>query len=81
MRMLLLIVLLLPLAGCGVRTIAKVVTLPIKATAKAVDLATTSQEEADLKRGREARKAEEKAEKERRKAEKQARKAAERDGN
>jgi predicted Holliday junction resolvase-like endonuclease len=71
MHILILIVLmLLPLSGCGVRTVAKVVTLPIKVTAKAVDLATTSQDEADLKRGREARKTEERAAKERRKAEK-----------
>jgi hypothetical protein len=54
--------------GCAVRTAVKVVTLPVKVTAKAIDLATTSQAEADQKRGREARKAEERAKKEKRDA-------------
>jgi hypothetical protein len=61
--------------GCAVRTAVDVVTLPVRATAKVIDLTTTSQSEADLKRGREARKSEERAEKERRKAEKAARAA------
>lgn len=51
------------LGGCVVGTIADtavdVVTLPVKAASKGVDLATTSQAEADQKRGRELRKAEE----------------------
>ncbi len=51
------------LSGCVVGTIANtavdVVTLPVKAVSKSVDLATTSQSEADEKRGRELRKAEE----------------------
>ena len=38
-----------------------IVTLPVDVAAKGVDLATTSQSEADEKRGREIRKAEEKA--------------------
>jgi hypothetical protein len=50
------------LSGC-VTSIAKtaydVATLPVKAASKGVDLATTSQAEADQKRGREVRKAEE----------------------
>lgn len=37
----------------------EVATLPVKATIKAVDLATTSQSEADEKRGREMRQREE----------------------
>ena len=59
------LVLFLPLAlsGCIVGTVAEtavdVVTLPVKAVAKGVDLATTSQSEADEKRGRALRKAEE----------------------
>lgn len=61
------------LAGC-VRTVANVVTLPVRATGQAVDWATTSQEEADRNRGREMRKQEEREAKERRKAEKEARK-------
>jgi len=51
------------LSGCVVGTIAStavdVVTLPVKAVSAGVDAATTSQSEADEKRGREIRKAEE----------------------
>src|SRR3954454_19777639 len=51
------------LSGCVVETVAKtavdVVTLPVKAVSAGVDAATTSQSEADEKRGREIRKAEE----------------------
>jgi hypothetical protein len=49
----------LTLPGCLVRTAADVVTAPIRVGSKAVDLATTSQSEADEKRGREIRKREE----------------------
>jgi len=55
-----------------------VVTLPVKVVSAGVDAATTSQSEADEKRGRELRKAEEKAGKEAREREKACRKAAER---
>ena len=48
------------LSGCVVRTAADVVTAPVRLGSKAVDLATTSQSEADEKRGREIRKREEK---------------------
>ena len=48
------------LSGCVVGTVADVVTAPVRAGSKAVDLATTSQSEADEKRGREIRKREEK---------------------
>jgi hypothetical protein len=52
--------LLLPgLAGCIARTAVDVVTAPVKVAGKAVDLATTSQSEADEKRGRELREREE----------------------
>jgi hypothetical protein len=57
--------LLLPLAlsGCIVGTVAKtavdVVTLPVKVASAGVDAVTTSQKEADEKRGREARKEDE----------------------
>jgi isocitrate lyase len=51
------------LSGCIVGTVAKtavdVATLPVKAVSAGVDAATTSQKEADEKRGREIRKAEE----------------------
>ena len=61
----LLILAALPLALSGYVSIAKtavgVVTLPVKAASKGVDLATTSQSEADEKRGRDLRKAEEQA--------------------
>ena len=49
----------LTLSGCLVRTAADVVTAPIRVGAKAVDLATTSQSEADENRGREIRRREE----------------------
>lgn len=49
----------LVLSGCIVRTAANVVTAPVRVGAKAVDLATTSQSEADEARGREIRKREE----------------------
>ena len=52
----------LSLSGCVVGTIAStavdVVTLPVKVASAGVDAATTSQAEADQKRGRELRKAE-----------------------
>lgn len=51
------------LSGCVVGTIAKtavdVATLPVKAVSAGVDAATTSQSEADEKRGRELRKQDE----------------------
>ena len=77
MRVLILPVLPLALSGCVVATVAEtavdVVTLPVKAVSAGVDAATTSQSEADEKRGREIRKAEEKAGKEAREREKRCR--------
>ena len=68
------------LGGCVVGTIAStavdVATIPVKVVSAGVDAATTSQSEADQKRGRELRKAEEKAGREARQAEKRAKKAA-----
>ncbi len=62
LRLLAPLVLLVP-GGCVVSTIAKtavdVVTLPVKAVSAGVDAVTTSQSEADQKRGRELRKADE----------------------
>ena len=53
----------LTLGGCVVGTVAKtavdVVTLPVKVASAGVDAATTSQSEADEKRGRELRKQDE----------------------
>ena len=63
MRMVMLIIAAGLLEACAIGTIAgaavSVVTLPVKVVSKGVDLATTSQSEADEKRGRELRKAEE----------------------
>jgi hypothetical protein len=47
------------LSGCLARTALDVVTLPVKVASKGVDLATTSQAEADQKRGRQIRQREE----------------------
>jgi hypothetical protein len=66
------------LPGCVVGTVAKtavdVVTLPVKAVSAGVDAVTTSQKEADEKRGREIRKEEERRGKELRLAEERCRK-------
>ena len=62
-RLLLVLAAMPSLAACVVGTIAQtavdVVTLPVKVASAGVDAATTSQAEADEKRGREIRKAEE----------------------
>lgn len=47
------------LSGCLAKTALDVVTLPVKVASNAVDLATTSQAEADQKRGRQVRQREE----------------------
>ena len=66
------------LSGCVVGTVAKtavdVVTLPVKAVSAGVDAATTSQKEADEKRGREIRRQEEERGKQLRLAEERCRK-------
>lgn len=63
MRTFLPILLVPTLSGCVVGTVAKtavdVATLPVKVVSAGVDAATTSQSEADEKRGRELRKEEE----------------------
>lgn len=65
MRLFLSLLLLPSLSGCVVASVADaavdIATLPVDVAAKGVDLATTSQAEADQNRGREIRKAEEKA--------------------
>lgn len=61
MRRLALIILLpvtLALPGCLAKTVVDIATLPVKAVGKGVDMATTSQSEADEKRGREIRRRE-----------------------
>ncbi|HWI86535.1 MAG TPA: hypothetical protein VNT42_09475 [Sphingomonas sp.] len=52
------LLMILPLAGC-VSTVAHVVTAPVRAASWSVDKMTTSQSEADEKRGRRERKADE----------------------
>jgi len=47
------------LPGCLAKAAVDVATLPVKAVGKGVDLATTSQSEADRNRGREIRQREE----------------------
>jgi len=49
----------LSLSGCLAKTALDVATAPVRVASKAVDLATTSQSEADQKRGREIRQREE----------------------
>ena len=58
MRVLLLVLPLL-LPGCLARTAVDLVTLPVKMVGAGVDAATTSQAEADQRRGREIREEEE----------------------
>ncbi len=64
------------LSGCLAKTVVDVVTLPVKVVSKSVDLATTSQSEADQKRGREVRRREEKLGKLQRDYDKQAKNCA-----
>jgi hypothetical protein len=47
------------LQGCLAKTAVSAVTLPVKVASSGVDMATTSQSEADQKRGREIRQREE----------------------
>lgn len=61
---------LLLLPGCLAKTALDVATLPVKAASAAVDAATTSQSEADEKRGRKIREREECMGKEERRARK-----------
>ena len=73
-----LLVLPLLLSGCVVGTVAKtavdVATLPVKAVSAGVDAATTSQSEADEKRGRELRRQDEERGKQARLAQERCRK-------
>ncbi|MBV8687466.1 MAG: hypothetical protein JOZ90_14450 [Alphaproteobacteria bacterium] len=68
MRLLPLALLPALLGGCLAKTAVDVVTLPVKAASKTVDLLTTSQAEADQKRGRALREREECLGKEERRA-------------
>ena len=59
------------LAGGCVRTVASVVTAPVKVVGKTADWATTSQDEADRNAGRKQRKEDEKRAREERKAQRE----------
>lgn len=61
--------------SCVARTAIDIVTLPVKAAGKVVDVATTSQSEADRNRGRKIRKAEEREKREQKRARKRNRAA------
>jgi predicted Holliday junction resolvase-like endonuclease len=73
MRKVVVICLVMLTSGCLARTALDVVTMPVKISGKAVDLATTSQSEADRNRGREIRKSEAREAKEKRRQEKEQR--------
>ena len=73
MRFLMVAALPLLLSGCLARAAVDVVTLPVKVASGTVDALTTSQSEADEKRGRAIRKREECIGKEDRRAAKQRR--------
>ena len=77
MRMILLLAAPVLLGGCIVRTAADIVTLPVKAVGAGVDALTTSQAEADQRRGRELREAEEREGREARRREREARRQRE----
>lgn len=77
MRILPVLALPLVLCGCVAQVAADVVTAPFKVAGAVIDATTTSQREADEKRGREMRKAEERQRKADKKAAKEARKQAE----
>ena len=68
------------LGGCLARTAVDIVTLPVKVVGAGVDAATTSQAEADQRRGREIREAEEREGREARRREREARRERERAG-
>lgn len=70
MRLIFLIFAPLALNGCIAQTALDVATLPVKAATKTMDVLTTSQAEADQKRGREMREYEECLGREQRRAEK-----------
>lgn len=78
MRMILLLTTPFLLGGCLARTAVDIVTLPVRAASAGVDAVTTSQAEADQRRGREIRQAEEREGREARRREREARRERER---
>lgn len=73
MRILYVLALAPLLGGCIAQTAVDVVTLPVKVASKTVDVLTTSQSEADEKRGRAMRLREECLGREQRRAERRGR--------
>jgi hypothetical protein len=71
MRIAFLCLLPLALGGCLAKTAVDVATMPVKAVGWTADKLTTSQSEADEKRGREIRKQEERIAKEERRRRKE----------
>ena len=78
MRTILLLATACALTGCIVRTAVDIVTLPVKAVGAGVDAVTTSQSEADERRGRQIRDEEERLGREARRRERAERRARER---
>lgn len=77
MRMILLLAAPFLLDGCIARTAVDLVTLPVRAAGAGVDALTTSQAEADQRRGREIREAEEREGREARRRERSERQVRE----
>jgi len=78
MRTILLLAAASALSGCIVRTAVDIVTLPVRAVGAGVDAVTTSQSEADERRGRQIREEEERLGREARRRERAERRARER---
>jgi uncharacterized lipoprotein YajG len=78
MRALLLPLAALLLSGCLARTAVELATLPVRVASAGVDAVTTSQAEADQRRGRQIREEEERLGREARRRERKERRAAER---
>lgn len=77
MRIILLAAASVTLSGCIARTAVDIVTLPVRAASAGVDAVTTSQSEADERRGREIRETEEREGRDARRRERQERRARE----
>jgi len=78
MRAILLLGAALLVSGCLARTAVDLVTLPVRAAGAGVDAVTTSQAEADQRRGRQIREEEERLGREARRRQRKEREAAER---
>lgn len=79
MRILIVLALPILLSACLARTAVDIVTLPVKVVSAGVDAATTSQAEADQRRGRQLREEEERAGRDARRRERETRRQADRD--